>query len=476
VDKQLHTFLAVDLGASNGRVIIGRLVGRELTLEEAHRFEHTFVERDGVKRWDWDTIIGEVRAGLRNACEATGDDPVSSVSCDAWAQDFGLLDEHGELFYPPVSYRDGRTEGMPQRFSDVIEPLALRRRVGSAILPMTTLCQLRAMAETEPEVLRRAGTLLHVADLVHHDLCGECATDWTLATASQLRNVARGEWDEELLAQLGIPAAFLPQVVDGPRVLGRIPPGKAPHRKLENVPVVIGAGHDTSAATAAITPMARGSLFLSAGTWIMMGCCTGDFFFPDDLEDASVSVLGLALGKWALFHGGMGLWLIQECRRQWRAQGTVLSYDELAEGAAISGVASRIDAADARFFTPDDMVEEIASACRDAGQEAPQCPGDYARVIFDSLAHGIRDSVAKLGDVTGITFKELRVVSGGSKDPYFCRRTAEVVGLPVLAGPSEATTIGNILMQAWGLGILSDEAALCEVVSASCPPRLFATQ
>ena len=473
MDKQLHTFLAVDLGASNGRVIIGRLVGRELTLEEAHRFEHTFVERDGVKRWDWETIVGEIRAGLRNACEAMGSEPVSSVSCDAWAQDFGLLDEKGELFYPPVSYRDGRTEGMPQRFSDVIDPLALRRRVGSAILPMTTLCQLRAMAEAEPGELRKARTLLHMADLVHYDLCGERATDWTLATASQCRNVARGEWDEELLAQLDIPAALFPQVADRPRVLGRIPPGKAPHAKLENVPVVIGAGHDTSAATAAITPMARGSLFLSAGTWIMMGCCTGDFFFPDDLEDPSVSVLGLALGKWALFHGGMGLWLIQECRRQWRARGTVLSYEELAEGASASTVTSRIDAAAARFFAPDDMVAEIAAACRESGQEAPQCPGDFARVIFDSLAHGVRDSVAKLRDITGITFNELRVVSGGSKDQYFCRRTAEVVGLPVLAGPSEATTIGNILMQAWGLGILSDEADLRDVVEASCPPQRF---
>jgi len=473
MSKQPYTFLAVDLGASNGRVTIGRLVGRELALEEAHRFEHAIVERDGTKCWDWDYIIGEVRAGLRNACEAVGGEPISSVSCDGWAQDFGLLDESGNLFYPPVSYRDGRTEGMPHRFSDIVEPLELRRRVGSAIMPMTTLCQLRTMAERQPEVLQRARTLLHVADLVHYDLCDERATDWTLATASQLRHVGRGSWDEELLRDLDIPTHFLPQIAASPKVLGRIPSDNAPHRELENVPVVIGAGHDTSAATAAISPMARGSLFLSAGTWIMLGCCTGDFLLPADLEDESVSVLGLALGKWALFHGGMGLWLIQECRRVWRSRGTSLSYDQLADGAAESKVDSLIDTTDSRFFAPEDMVLEIEQACRDSGQEIPKEPGDYARVVFDSLAHGIRDSVGKLRAVSGMTFKKLQVMSGGSKDKYFCRRTAEIVGLPVLAGPAEATTIGNLLMQAWGLGILSTEYELRQVIEASCPPVLF---
>lgn len=473
MSRQAHLCIAIDLGASNGRVSLGRLQGKSMTLETARRFEHSIVERDGTKTWDWPAILREVRAGMRDACELCGDEPVSSVSCDGWAQDFGLLDESGRLFYPPVSYRDDRTEGMPHRFSDIIAPAELQRRVGSAILPMTTLCQLRCMAEREPQVLRRAHTLLHVADLVHYALCGEKATDWTLATASQCRRVDRGRWDTELLERLDIPPHLFPRIAETPAILGRIPADSAPHEKLVNVPVVIGAGHDTSAASAAVSPMSKGSLFLSAGTWTMLGCCTDEFFFPEAAEEGTVGVLGLALGKWALFSGGMGLWLLQECRRMWKEQGVELSYDALEQGAAAAAIESRVNGADPRFFAPRDMLQEIAAACRETGQQVPREPGDFSRVVYESLAHGISDSVSTLRHASGLTMRKLRVVSGGSKDAFFCRRLAEVSGLPVSAGPAEATTIGNVLMQAWALDLLGSEAELRQVVEASFPATTY---
>ena len=464
-----HIFLAIDLGASNGRVVIGRLAGDRLTLEVAHRFDHSLAHRDGYDRWDWARITAQVRHGLAASCELAADAPIASVSCGSWSQDFGLLHADGRLLFPPASYRDSRTAGMPESFADLIAPAELRRRVGSAVSPITTLCQLRAMALQEPEVLDQAATLLHIADLVHHDLCGQAATDWTLATASQLRNVETGDWDLELLRDLGIPAHFLPEIVETPRVLGRVLPANAPHPKLAGVPVVIASGHDTSAATAAIDPMQRGSLFMSVGTWAMVGCCTETFGLPLDLEDLSVAVLGLARGKWALFHGGVGLWLLQECRRIWTERGMSLSYDELTDAAAGSAVESIVDANDARFFAPEDMVSELQGACSETGQEVPQAPGDVSRVIYHSLVRSFAQSVQRLAEIAGMDFESVTVVGGGSRDEYLCRRTAEELRLAVRAGPAEATVVGNILLQAQTLGILPSEEEAARVLRNSFP-------
>lgn len=464
-----HTFLAIDLGASNGRITIGRLRGSLLSLQPVHRFEHCIVENGGSRRWDWSGIMREVRDGLRRACDAVADRTIDCVSCDGWAQDFGLLDSDGTLFYQPVSYRDSRTEGIPQRISRLMSPRDVRDRVGTPLSAVSTLCQLKAMAEREPEALRKAALLLHIADLVHYDLCGARSTDWTLATASQLRNIRTGTWDTELLSWLGIPAHFLPPVASRPRIIGRIETGRAPHAKLAGVPVAATAGHDTSAATAAIAPMRAGTLFLSAGTWFMLGCCTGAEPLRVGTSDDSVFVLGLALNKWAVFHGGMGFWLLQECRRLWHAGGRDLPYDQLMDEAERSRVASLIDITAPRFFSPENMLMEIADACRQSGQHVPESPGDYARIIIESLAGEIAGSVSRLRELTGSRFSNLRVVGGGSRGSLFCRSLAGRLGVPVLAGPTEATTMGNALLQALATGVIRDEGQLADVVEASCP-------
>ena len=461
-----HLFVAVDLGASNGRVMLAKLARGVLTLREAHRFAHDIVERDGVKRWDWDRLRGETRSGLAKACEMAGAAPVAGVACCGWAQDFGLLDGKGQLFYPPVSYRDTRTAGMPERFAEIIPPRELLLRTGSVIHPMTTLCQLRAMVEREPEALRRARQLLWIADLVHHDLCGAATTDFTLATAAQMRNVETGEWDADLLDRLGIPTGILPPILDGPRPIGRVTPERAPHAKLVGVPVVGGAGHDTAAATTALAPLKRGDLFVSLGTWAMLGCCTDRFGLDGSFEDESLAALGLAFGKWGLFHGGMGLWLLQECRRAWRDRGLATTEAELTAAAETSEIESVIPANDPRFFAPEDMPAEIAAACRESGQRVPEAPGDFARVVFAGLAAAFAESVERLSAASGLTFRRLNVIGGGSRIAPLCRRIAEATGLPVAAGPAEATAAGLALTQALGLGIL-DEKGVADVAEAS---------
>jgi sugar (pentulose or hexulose) kinase len=300
--------IAVDLGAGSGRVIIGRFHNGALETREARRFEHGLIERGGLKRWDWDLIKKEVFAGLARAAALAGAGGVASVSCDRWAQDFGLL-RGGELIYPPVSYRDSRTEGIPQKIYESIPPEIFRRRAGSALSPVTTLCQLKAMSLAEPETLARADTLLYIADLAHFELCGAAVSDWTMASASQMWNIKNNRWDTALLETLGIPSRFLPSVIKEPQVIGVISSGKTPHPDLAGVPVVSGAGHDTAAAAAALLPLDAGTLFLSLGTWGMLGCPAGSKFNPEKYPDCGdAAFLGLPYGKWGVFIGGAGLW------------------------------------------------------------------------------------------------------------------------------------------------------------------------
>ncbi|MBT3377946.1 MAG: hypothetical protein HN742_11500 [Lentisphaerae bacterium] len=457
--------ISIDLGASSGRVILGALTDGVLTVSEAHRFQHHMIECRGVKRWDWAWILREVRRGLSRACAQAGDRHIAGVSCSAWAQDFGLLNAQGELFYPPVSYRDDRTKGLPERFNAVIAPCDLHRRDGSLVHPMTTLCQLRAMAEHEPEALCRARDLLWIADLVHWDLCGAAATDWSLATASQVRHVASGTWDTDLLARLDIPASILPPILPQPQVIGTIPAGSAPDSHLVGVPVISSAGHDTAAASAVLAPLEPGTLMLSLGTWAMLGACTGKFQVPDKDQ---VAVLGLPFGQWGCFHGGMGLWLLQECRRAWRESGANQDISELVVSAARSSVESVIPVNDPRFFAPDNMPAEIAGFCAATRQAVPEHPGDFARVIFDSLAAAFADSIDQLRELTGLSFERLRIVGGGCRNEYLCRRTAQGACLPVVCGPVEATAAGNLLLQAVALGLL-EPVVIPEVMAVSFP-------
>ncbi|MDM8007886.1 MAG: FGGY family carbohydrate kinase [Phycisphaerae bacterium] len=465
--EKTHHLVAVDLGASNGRVVLGRLSGKQLRIEVVHRFEHRPRRADGRLRWDWDAICSGMFAGLRAAAEQAGRDGVAAISCSSWAQDFGLLDEADNLFYPPVSYRDERTRGMPDSFREIIAPGELVRRVGCGALPVTALCQLRAMSLAEPHVLQRARRLLFMADLAHFFLCGSRSSDWSMATASQLRNLGTGAWDTDLLDDLGIPHHFLPEVVTRQRVLGCVPAENPFHPSLAGVPVISTAGHDTAVGTACMAPLHRGDFFLNLGTWAMLGCCTGDLVMPEDPVGDNLTVLGLVHPNWAVFRAGAGLWLLQECRRLWRERGLDTSDEQLTAEAERASIDSRIDPAEARFHSPGNMLLEIARACHQAGGRVPESPGEYAKVIFDSLAYHYAGGLRRLERVLGLKARRLRVLCGGSRNGYLCGRIAEACGVEVLAGPAEATAIGNILLQAQVMGILGDDDDLTRVMEES---------
>jgi len=401
------TFVAIDLGASNGRVIAGALDQGRLTLRELHRFRHAPRACDGALRWDWSHILARVREGLARATN------VVSVSCDSWAQDFGLLDADGRLIADPVSYRDPRSAGMPGSFADIIAPDELVRRVGSHAAPIITLCQLRALAQTDDDTLSRATRLLHIADLVHYDLCGATVTDRTMAIASGLRALATGAWDADLLDALAIPSHFLPDIIDGPAIIGQ----------MQAIPVIASAGHDTAAAsTLCATP---GHAFLSCGTWSMLGAISDDLIMPDTPARDGLAILGMAAGRWGLMRPIMGLWPLQQCQAQWQREGSPVSWDEIA-GARCPETLIDLDAPG--LSAPGDMPTAIADLCRETGQPVPDGPAEMAHAILRSLALEHSLSLQALERASGGRFTALRMVGGGSANALLCQRRRGAAG------------------------------------------------
>lgn len=460
------TLAAIDLGASNGRIMAARLWdGVRLETQETHRFEHSASLRDGRLSWDWQLIQTEIRRGLAKLT------PTDSLSCCSWAQDFGLLDINGKLLGAPVSYLDRRTDGMPQSFRSLISPTDLTRRAGVAAANITTLCQLRSLVQQEPKLLAEARQLLHIADLVHFDLCGIPATDWTLASASQMCNRASGTWDLELLQLLELPAEILPCLKPAPAVLGNISTAGAPASGWSGVPVVLAAGHDTISAFHVLPKEETDTLFISCGTWIMLGLSLPEAFIPG--IETQGTLLGLVDGGWGLWRGMLGLWMIQQCCRIWNKKGINCSYSDLAVAAQASSCQSCLDLSDPALTVSTDLPATVQNLCRAAGQTVPDSPGDIARVIYRSLALMCGDNIRALETAAGISLRRLRVVGGGSRNEWFCQLLADAAGLPVDAGPYEASAAGNLLLQLQALGVLENETRLDDARRASFELKTF---
>lgn len=461
--SQPTDLIAIDLGASGGRVVVGELSGSRLVMHEAGRFGHEPSQVEGTWRWDWATIQAGVREGLASAVARFG--LPAGVSCDSWAVDFGLLDETGELLERPACYRDPRTDGMPQSFADIITPDALVRRVGAMALPIITLCQLRAMALTEPQKLQRARKLLHIADLMHYDLAGVAVTDRTMATASGLRNLDADEWDVDLLTWLGIPTHFLPEMVARPAVIGGVRAGYDPDTDLAGVPVISTAGHDTAAASVLCTEDSH--LFLSCGTWSMLGSMSHAPFVTDTMATDMLETIAAARDRWTMMCPLTGLWQLQQCMLSWRRDGLADSWDELIAAAAVlpGPVEALIDVGDAELTVPSEMPAAIAAYCRRTGQPVPATPPEMTRSIVHSLALEHRLGIETQQRVTGRQFTALRMVGGGTANELLCQLTANAIGMPVIAGPTEATSAGVLLMEAEVLGLLGQD--LREVIEAS---------
>lgn len=451
--------LAFDFGASSGRAILAEYENGHLTYKEAHRFENCPRERDGHFRWDFADLMANVHQGIEKA------GAFDSIGFDTWGVDFGLLDEDGKLLGDPVHYRDSRTEGMVEKAMARMDADALYTATGSQIMAINTLFQLLAVQEQDAETWEKARRLLFMPDLFAHALCGADVCETTIASTSQMLDARTGAWNRDVLQSFAIPEhLFAPRVNSG-TVVG----------EYQGAKVIAVAGHDTQCAVAAMPAPDANAAFLSCGTWSLLGCELDAPVLTEQSRLLALSNEQGANGKVNYLKNIVGLWLIQESRRQWRREGQEYSYAQLEQLAlAAEPLRSFIDPDDPLFTPPGDIPGRVREFCRRTGQPVPETVGQVMRCIYESLALKYRFVLEQLSRATGKQFSVLHVLGGGAKDGLLCRMTADCAGIPVIAGPVEATALGNILIQLVALGELPDIAAGRALIAATEPVKRFA--
>lgn len=449
-----HTLdlLAFDIGASGGRAILFRFDGEALSLTEVHRFPNDPVASPDGLHWDVRGLFAEIERGLALTCEQHG--PPRSVGIDAWGVDFALLGDDGQLLFDPFHYRDRRTDGMMAQAFKRVPRRDIFAQTGIQFLPFNTLYQLLSMAVANPRLLHRASTFLTIPDLFDYWLTGRAACEFTNATTTQFYDVRTRGWATSLLERLGIPTHLLPEVVMPGTVLGTLLPPLAAETGAGSVQVIAPASHDTASAVAAV-PAGGGDDFayISSGTWSLVGIEVREPVISDASMAANLTNEGGADNRVHLLRNVAGLWLLQECRRAWTSGGAAPSYDELASLAEKApAFVTLVDPDDPSFLSPPDMPTAIIDFCRRTGQPSPAARADTVRCILESLALKYRWVLEQIASVSGHRVSVIHVIGGGSRNHALCQFTADAIGLPVIAGPAEATAVGNAIVQAMALG------------------------
>ena len=445
-------FLAFDLGAESGRAVVGRLEGQKLSLEEVHRFANGPVRVLDSLHWDVLGLWREILHGLGLAQRAWGKE-LASTGLDTWGVDYGLLAADDTLLGQPYHYRDRRTDGMMEEAFRRVPRAEIYAQTGIQFMQLNTLYQLLAMARAGSPVLAVAETLLNMPDLFNFWLSGNKASEYTIATTTQCYDTRADRWATRLLESLGLPTRIFGQVVRPGTVLGPLRATVAEETGAAGLPVVAVGGHDTASAVAAVPASGRDYIYLSSGTWSLMGVEVERPVINEKTLAYDLTNEGGVCGTIRLLKNIMGLWLVQECRREWARQGDALSYDELTRLAAEAPAFGPIVApGDARFLPPGDMPGRIQAFCRETGQRVPQTRGEIVRTALESLALEYRRVAGMLEEVVGRRLGVLHVVGGGAQNRMLNQLAADATGRPVVAGPVEATAIGNVLVQALAVG------------------------
>src|SRR5215213_5234195 len=462
-------FLAVDLGAESGRAVLGRFDGERMALEEVHRFPNTPVQLPDGLRWDVLRIVGEVKEGLAKAASNTG--RIESLGVDSWGVDFALLDRDGSLISNPYHYRDPRTEGMQERALDRVPKEEIYGTTGIQFMPINTLNQLLAM-EGSP-LLGAAQTLLLIPDLIGYWLTGEKACEYTNATTTQLCDARSGRWSVALLEKMGLPAHIFGEIISPGTRLGPLLPGVVEEMGARKAfPVTAVASHDTASAVVAVPAEGENFAYISSGTWSLVGVELPEPAIAPEGMRANFTNEGGFGGTTRFLKNVMGLWLLQECRRNWARQGREYSYEELtrfAEEAPMDG--PLVDPDHPLFLSPGDMPSRIRRLCRTTGQEGPEEPGAMTRCVLESLALKYRWALEKAEEITGRRVGVVHIVGGGARNELLCQLTADATRRLVRAGPVEATALGNLMVQAYAGGWLSSLGEIRESVRRSVEVR-----
>jgi len=459
--------LAIDIGNTSGRVSLAGLARDRLTIIEIARFPNIAVEIDGHLTWDVLHLVHQIKSGVRAAVAQTGE--IASLGIDTWGVDFALLDRAGQLLANPRHHRDPGNRAGQRLVHDRIVPADLFARTGVQDLPVNSLFQLAALQQERPWLLKTAAAFLMMADFLRWSLTGEIASEYTLATTSQLINVETRDWDLDLIGRLGLPVAIFPRLIAPGTMSGTLTDRIAAELAVPRIPAVAVAQHDTACAVHAV-PGAPDAAWLSLGTWGLLGTNLPAPLCTEAVRQAGLTNEGGATGQTRLLRNLTGLWLYERCRAAWSAAGAPMSHDDLT--AAIAGPLSLqhlFDPDDPELMNPPDMP---AAICHLLG-EPSLTTAEVLHAITCSLAFKVAAVLDQLEHVTGRRFPGLHVVGGGARNEPLCLGIATAIGRPVWAGPAEATTIGNALMQMRALGAIAGTTDARNLVLASFPPKTF---
>jgi len=445
-------FIAVDIGAESGRVMLASLGDGKLSLQQVHRFANSPLEQQNSLRWDFQKILSEIKTGIKKAFAITND--IESIGIDTWGVDFGLIDEKGTLIENPYHYRDKRNQGVLEKACQIVPKKDIYFNTGIQFLPFNSLYQLLAYKWQKPDVLSKASKLLFMPDLFVYFLTGAVGAEYTIASTSQMMDMKTGQWSQKLMQALDLPAVLLPEIVQPGTNIGALKKEIADQLDCNQIPVIVVGSHDTASAVAAI-PAAQGQnwAYLSSGTWSLLGAEIPKPVINETSFRMEFTNEGGVEGSIRLLKNIMGLWFVQQCRSQWSKDGSDYDYAELTEMAAkAEPFTALIDTEYKDFLSPGNMPEKINQFLKSTKQQTIEDTGQMVRVLLESLAVRYTQALQMLEELLDKEIDCLHLVGGGSKNRLLNQLTADATGKKVIAGPVEATVIGNVIMQAVSKG------------------------
>jgi rhamnulokinase len=469
--------LAFDFGASSGRAMLGTFDGEKIKLSEMHRFSNDPVSVNDHLFWDVLRLFFEIKTGILKTVNS-GHKDILSIGIDTWGVDFGLLDKNGDLIGNPYHYRDTRTEGMMELAGAIAGDGYIYKETGIQTIWFNTLYQLLAMKESDSLALEMAETFLFMPDLLNYFLTGVKITEYTIASTSQLLNVHTGKWSEGIFEKFGFRKDIFTDIVPAGTVIGNLKEDISKELRVDPIPVVAVASHDTGSAVASVPfDNPQNSVYISSGTWSLMGMELDEPCNSEKAKEYNFTNEGGVENTIRFLKNIMGLWIVQECRRQWQREGENLSFDDLQKMAwEAEGLVSFIDPDDEVFATPGNMPERVKKICRQTGQKVPETKGEIIRCVVESLALKYLFTLEGMEDVLDRKIDIIHMVGGGVQNKMLCQFTANATGRVVKAGPIEATAAGNVMLQLIALGKIDSLAKGREVVKNSFEFEEYAPQ